>query len=197
MCRPIGGSARAVLASPSLKRRPGKEVSLSRALWVEGALRPLWLYHQTPGDRARRSVLSGASTARRQSWQASRASAADLPSGDKRLFSEAPALPPARPSVMSQQLRSRTRQARGPTAAAQPQPTMWFFRPSTSTLNMHSETVILFRQHCGPIVTFSRPADRRRRRARHRGAAGARKRGDAPLFNSDVGHRTDIAVSPG
>ena len=111
------------------------------------------------------------------SWAAFRASAANLLPGDKRLFSEAPVPQPARPSEMSRQLKSRTRQARGPTAAAQPQPTMWFFRPSTSTLDKHSETVILFRQHCGPIVTFSRPADRRRRRARHRGAAGARKRG--------------------
>jgi hypothetical protein len=42
---------------------------LFRVLWVEGgALRPLWLYHQTPDDRARRSVLSVASTVRRPSW---------------------------------------------------------------------------------------------------------------------------------
>src|SRR5450631_2736734 len=48
-----------------------RELSLFRVLWVEGgAQRPLWLYHQATGDRARRSVLSGASTVRRSSWQA-------------------------------------------------------------------------------------------------------------------------------
>jgi hypothetical protein len=40
--------------------------------------------------RARRSVLSEASAVRRVSWRAFRASAADLPPGDKRLLSEAP-----------------------------------------------------------------------------------------------------------
>src|SRR5450631_443853 len=47
---------------------------------------PLWLYHRAPGDLARRSVLSRASTVRRPSWQASRASAADLLPGDKHFF---------------------------------------------------------------------------------------------------------------
>jgi hypothetical protein len=56
---------------------------------------------------------------------------------------------------MSQQVKLRTRQARGPTAAAPPSPTTWFFYPSTSTLNLHSETVIQFRQHCGPIVPLA------------------------------------------
>jgi hypothetical protein len=74
---------------------------------------PQWLYPLAPGDRARRSVLSEASTVRRVSWQAFRASAADLLGGNKRLFSEATVPQPARPSVMSQQLKLRTRQASG------------------------------------------------------------------------------------
>jgi hypothetical protein len=56
----------------------------------------------------------------------------------------------ARPLAVSQ-LKSCTRQARGSTAAALWQPTMWFFHPSTSTLNLHSETVILFRQIAGQL----------------------------------------------
>src|SRR5450755_152447 len=85
---------------------------------------PLWLYHRAPGDLARRSVLSRASTVRRPSWQASRASAADLLPGDKHFFSEAQLPQPARPSVMSQQLKSCTRQARGSTAAVLPRPAL-------------------------------------------------------------------------
>jgi len=78
-------------------------------------------------------VLSEASTVRRVSWRAFRASAADLLPGDKRLFSEAPVPQPARPSVMSQQLKSRTRQARGSTAAALLQQTPISFVHSTHT----------------------------------------------------------------
>src|ERR1700704_2254339 len=104
---------------PDVAFAPAGRLSLSRASsWVERGQRPFWLYRQTPGDRARRSVPSEASTVRRVSWRAFRASAADLLPGDKRLFSAAPPPQPARPSVMSQQLKSRTRQARGSTAAA-------------------------------------------------------------------------------
>jgi hypothetical protein len=107
-------------------------VSAWRASWVERASRPLWLYRQTPGDRARRSVLFEASTVRRGSWRAGRASA-DLPPGDKRSLSEAPVSQPARPSVMSQPLKSHTRQARGSTAAALPRRTPISFAHSTDT----------------------------------------------------------------
>jgi len=69
-----------------------------------------------PGDRAQRSVLSEASTVRRPSWQASRASAADLGRPDNRLFSDVPGTQRARPSVMSQWM-SRSHQAKGNTAA--------------------------------------------------------------------------------
>ena len=121
---PAQGRTRPGPATPACP--PPRGPSLFRVLWVEGdAQRPLWLYHQAPGDRARRSVLSRASTVRRLSWQASRASAADLLPGDKRLFSEAQVPQPARPSVMSQQLKSCTRQARGSTAAARPQLVLW------------------------------------------------------------------------
>ena len=117
---------------PDVAFAPAGRLSLSRASsWVERGQRPFWLYRQTPGDRARRSVLSEASTVRRVSWRAFRASAADLLPGDKRLFSAAPQ--PARPSVMSQQLKSRTRQARGSTAAALPQQTPLSFAHSTHT----------------------------------------------------------------
>src|SRR3981189_51666 len=106
--------------SAAFRSRPVNPVEAS---WVERAQRPLWLYRQTPGDSARRSVLSEASTVRRVSWRAFRASAADLLPGDKRLLAEEPGPQPARPSVMSQQLKSRIRQARGSTAAALPQQT--------------------------------------------------------------------------
>jgi hypothetical protein len=118
---------------PDVPFAPAGQLSLSRASWVERAQRPLWLYRQAPGDRARRSVLSEASTVRRVSWRALRASVADLLPGYKRFFSEAPAPQPARPSVMSQQLKSRTRQVRGSTAAALPQQTPISFGHSIHT----------------------------------------------------------------
>src|ERR1700732_1564375 len=78
-------------------------------------------------DRAPRSIHSGASPVRRPSSQASRAWAADLVPGDKRLVSEPQFPQPA------QQLKSHSLQARGPTAAALPLPATRFFDPSTST----------------------------------------------------------------
>ena len=107
---------------------------LSRASRVERALRALWLYRLAPGGRARRSVLSEASTVRRVSWRVFRAAAADLLAGDKRLYEAAPAPPhPARPSVMSQQLKSHSRQARGSTTEALPQQAPLSFAHSTHT----------------------------------------------------------------
>jgi hypothetical protein len=119
-------------------------------------LDPEWPIKEADVWRSR-AVISSFSSFDRS--RASRAWAAHLPPGDKRLFSEAQLPEPARPSVMSQHLKSRTRQARGPTATALPSSTTWFFHPSTSTHNMHSGTVILSRQHCGPIVTISQPDD--------------------------------------
>ncbi len=75
----------------------------------------------SPGGRARRSVLSGASTVRRVSWRAFRAPAAGLLPGDKRLFSEAPVPRPARPSAMSHRWKSHSRRAKGSTTTAPPQ----------------------------------------------------------------------------
>jgi hypothetical protein len=121
---PANGQTR---PAQSLKRFPGpataclppRGLSLFRVLWLRaaGSVRSGFTIRRL-ANRARRSVLSGASTVRRPSWQASRASTADLLPGDKRLFSEAQVPQPARPSVMSQQLKSCTRQARGSTAAA-------------------------------------------------------------------------------
>jgi hypothetical protein len=96
----------------------------------------LWLSRLAPGGRARRSVLSEASTVRRVSWRAFRAAAADLLAGDKRLYEAAPAPPqPARPSMMSQQLKSHSRQARGSTTEALPQQAPLSFAHSTHTQN--------------------------------------------------------------
>src|SRR5215470_16588741 len=83
-----------------------------------------------PGDRAQRSVLSEASTVRRPSWQASRASAADLVRPDNRLFSGVPRIQRARPSVMSQWV-SRSHRAKGKTAAGTLQRALSFLYPST------------------------------------------------------------------
>jgi hypothetical protein len=109
-----------------VRRRP-------MASLVERSRRAFWLYHWAPGDRARRSILSEASCVHQASWRASRASAADLLLGDRRLFSGGPVPQPARPSVMSQPLKSRTRQARGPTAPLLPQPAPFSFAHSTRT----------------------------------------------------------------
>ena len=87
-----------------------------------------------PGDRARQSVLSAASTVRRRSRQAPYASAADLPPGDKRL-AEMPVLRPARPSWRSRQSTLRTRKARGSTTATLPRQTPLSFAHSTHTRN--------------------------------------------------------------
>jgi hypothetical protein len=84
MGRSIG--ARAGLARAACPGSPPQAGLLSRASRVERALRALWLYRLAPGGRARRSVLSEASTVRRVSWRAFRASAADLLAGDKRLY---------------------------------------------------------------------------------------------------------------
>ena len=81
-----------------------------------------------PGGRARRSVLSEVSTVRRPLWRASPASAAGI-SEDKRLFSEAQVLQPARPLVMSQQSKSHSRRGRrsttGPFPPRAPLPAHW------------------------------------------------------------------------
>jgi hypothetical protein len=97
------------------------------------AQRAFGLYRLAAGGRARRSVLSEPSTVRRVSWRAFRASAADLLPGDKRLFSEAPVPQPARPSVMSQQLKSHSRRARGSTTSALPPQATLSFARSTHT----------------------------------------------------------------
>jgi hypothetical protein len=110
----FGGRSAPAHAAPALlapvAHSPRKAALLSRASRVEWALRALWLYRLAPGGRARRSVLSEASTVRRVSWRVFRAAAADLLAGDKRSYEAAPARPhPARPSVMSQQLKSHSR----------------------------------------------------------------------------------------
>jgi hypothetical protein len=116
---------------PRVAHSPRRPALLSWASRVERALRALWLYRLAPGGRVRRSVLSEASTVRRVSWRAFRASAADLLPGDKRLYEAAPQ--PARPSVMSQQLKSHSRQARGSTTEAFPQQAPLSFAHSTHT----------------------------------------------------------------
>src|SRR5439155_10506537 len=76
----------------------------------------------------------------RVSWRVFRAAAADLLAGDKRLYEAAPAPPhPARPSVMSQQLKSHSRQARGSTTEALPQQALSF---AHSTHTQHSWMVV-------------------------------------------------------
>jgi len=121
-------------ACPPVAQSSRRPALLSRASRVERTLRALWLYRLAPGGRAQRSVLSEASTVRRVSWRAFRASAADLPPGDKRLYEAAPApSQPARPSVMSQQLKSHSRQARGSTTEALPQQAPLSFAHSTRT----------------------------------------------------------------
>jgi len=137
LCVAIHTCIRKLREPPGTKVRRGPEpapftVSAWRASWVERARRPVWFYRQMPGDRARRSVLFEASSVRRGSWQAYRASA-DLLPGDRRLLSEAPASQPARPSVMSRPWKSRTRQAIGWTAAALPRRTPISFAHSTHT----------------------------------------------------------------
>src|SRR6266478_1236043 len=77
-CRSIGATARGARAACPASPLPPQPALLSRASRVERALRALWLYRLAPGGRARRSVLSEASTVRRVSWRVFRAAAADL-----------------------------------------------------------------------------------------------------------------------
>ena len=140
MGRSIGATAGLASASCPGSTLPRRPALLSRASRVERALRALWLYRLAPGGRARRSVLSEASTVRRVSWRVFRAAAADLLAGDKRLYEAAPVPPhPARPSVMSQQLKSHSRQARGSTTEALPQQALSF---AHSTHTQHSWMVV-------------------------------------------------------